>query len=117
MTERKLQRHVQSFSHHIGGVSTFSIDLYCPFKPDEIRVKQVAYAGTDVKAFTLHCDALLPTAALTSFMSPCLHFVGMTFPCTTFNTGTYKFSVRWQGVDDTDATSTINLTLEYRKFV
>lgn len=117
--ERKIQRHLQSFSQNITGIKTFDINLQCPFQPDEIKIKQVAYnepAPVTTSMYALHCDTLLPTSALTAFLQPCLHFVGVSFTVTNFANGTYTFQVRQNGALSATAAGIINLTLEFRKY-
>ena len=105
-----------------GDPATFTTTLFCPFVPDEVKVRQLGYAtdGTNTDGiFAVLCDTLTgsPAAILGSVVDPSVTFAGAIFPLNGSVNGTHLFYMTQSGAVSTDLDGNLNIMLEFRKWV
>jgi hypothetical protein len=117
----KVLRHNVFITTAVTAAATFNSTIYCPFVPDEVKVKQIAYSSINVDhaVYSLQCRALVgASAVLGSFVDPCVSFTGTTFPLSGFMNGTYTFSVyEITTLATTTPRGDLNIMLEFRKYL
>ncbi len=120
-----LLRHNVNISQVLDNTGTFTAYLSCPFVPDEVKVKQLAFSCPTVPeagVFTVRLAGLGPGGSpggnvLGALITPCVSFSAITIPLTNFNAGTYTFGVYANDVlSDEVQDSNLNIILEFRRY-
>jgi hypothetical protein len=122
MSERKVRRHVIAIQQILDATGVFTKNIYVPFVPDEVKVKQVGFYGTAALPgmWTINCDSLAGqvNSNFGFVIDPVVSFNGITYEMDRSPNGPHTFRI----LDLTGLPATtlnncqLNIHLEFRKF-
>ena len=120
--ERKLQRFNVNIWRTLSAAGTFDVNMYVPFIPTELKVKQVGMASAALITglYSVSCDALVgvSSSSLALVQDDTTVYPGITFTLSSPVGGTYTIRIIDQatGLVTTALNGvTIGINLEFRR--